>query len=71
MNVARAMGCEGGLVGVDLGSPEHMRIVLGPVKGVKERAGLFTCLFGQGRERGEVLFGLAFLDSDAGDDRDL
>ena len=46
-----------------------MRIVLGPVKGVKERAGLFACLFEQGRERGEVLFGLALLDSDAGDDR--
>jgi hypothetical protein len=37
---------------------------------VKERAGLFACLLEQGRERGEVLFGLALLDSDAGDDRD-
>ena len=35
------------------------------------RSGRFACLFEQGRERGEALFGLALLDSDAGDDRDL
>src|SRR6266581_4988651 len=30
MHFARAMGREGSIVGVDLGGPEHVRIVLGP-----------------------------------------
>jgi len=71
MSFARAMGCGGGIIVVDLGGPEHVRIVLGPVKSVKERAGLLACLFEQGRERGNVLFGLALPDSDTSDDGDL
>src|SRR5580700_458011 len=71
MHVARAVGCEGSVVSVDLGGPEHVRIVFGAVEGVKEGAGLLLCLFEQGLERGDVLAGPALLDSDAGNDRDV
>jgi hypothetical protein len=54
MHLAHAVGCEGSIVGIDLGGPEYVRIVLGAVEGVKESAGLLLCLFEQGLERGDV-----------------
>jgi hypothetical protein len=71
MHVAHAMGCEGSVVGVYLGGPEKVRVVLGTVDGVQESARLLLCLFEQRRERRQVLIGLTFLDNDAGDDRDV
>ncbi len=41
------------------------------VDGVEKSAGLLLRLLEQGRERGNVLVGLTFLDSDTGDDRDV
>src|SRR5947207_8469141 len=70
MHLARAMGLKCGGVGIDLGGPEHVRIVLGAVDGIKESAGLLPCFFEQGRERGDVFAGPTLLDGDAGDDRD-
>src|SRR5215472_17005850 len=69
MYFARAMGCEGIMVGVYLGGPEKVRLVLGTVDGVQESARLLLCLFEHGRERRQVLVSLTFFDSDAGDDR--
>jgi len=40
MYFARAVGCEGIAVGVDLGGPEHVRIVYRAVDGIEERARL-------------------------------
>jgi hypothetical protein len=71
MHLARPVGCEGIVVGVHLGGPEHMRIVFGVVEGLEKSARLLLCLFEQGCERGDVLFGPALLDSDTGDDRDM
>lgn len=48
MHLARAMGFERGAVRVDLGCPEHVRIVFGAVQGVEESARLLLCLFQQG-----------------------
>jgi hypothetical protein len=71
MHFAGPVGCEGSVGGVDLGGPEHVRIVFGPVEGVEKSARLLLCLVEQGLERGDVLAGPAFLDGDAGDDRDV
>src|SRR6266568_844813 len=62
MHLARAVGCEGSVIGVDLGGPEHVRIVFGAVDGIQQSARLFLCLFEQRRERGDVLIGLTRLD---------
>jgi hypothetical protein len=48
MHFARAMGGERGIVGVYLGCPEHVRIVFGPVKSIKERAGFFRAWSSKG-----------------------
>jgi hypothetical protein len=71
MHFARAVGCEGSVVSVNLGGPEHVRIVFGAIDSIEESARLLHCLFEQGHERGDVLVSPAFLDSDAGDDRDV
>jgi len=71
MHFACTVSCEGSVVGVNLGGPEHVRIVFRAVDGVQESARLLFCLFKQGRERGDILIGLALLDGDTGDDRDV
>jgi hypothetical protein len=68
MHLGRAVGREGGIVSVDLGGPEHLRAVRGPVDGIQERPGLLTCLLEQRFQCGKVLPGLA---GNAGQDRDL
>jgi len=69
MYFARAVGCEGIAVGVDLGGPEHVRIVYRAVDGIEERARLLLRLSDQARECGDIFVGLTFFDSDASDDR--
>jgi len=71
MYLGRAMGREGGIIGLDLGGPEHLLVVRGPVNGVQERPGLLACLLEQRCQCGKVLPGLALLKGDAGQDRDL
>ena len=71
MYLGRAMGREGGIVGVDLGGPEHLWVVRGPVNGVQERPGLLPCLLEQRFQGGKLRSGLALLDGNAGQDRDL
>jgi len=71
MDVSRAMGREGGIVGIDLGGPEHLWVVRGPVNGVQERPGLLPCLLEQRFQGGKLRSGLALLDGNAGQDRDL
>lgn len=71
MDLGRAMGREGGIVGVDLGGSGHLRVVRGPAGGVQERPGLIPCLLGQRFQGGKVRSGLALSDGDAGQDRDL
>ena len=61
MHFACAVGCEGIVVSVNLGGPEHVRIVFGAVDGIQESARLLLGSFNQGRERGDVLIGLTFL----------
>jgi len=57
MYAARAVGCEGIVVSVNLGGPEHVRIAFGAVDGIEESARLLLCLFKQGHERSDVLVG--------------
>jgi hypothetical protein len=71
MHRARAVGCECAVVGIDLGGPEHVRIVFGAVDGIQQSARLVLCLLEQRREACDVLAGLTRLDGDAGDDRDV
>ena len=61
MHFARAVGCEGIIVGVNLGGPEHVRIVFGALDGIEESARLLLCLFKQWRERSDALVGLTYL----------
>ena len=71
MDPGRAVGRDGGIAGVDLGGPEHLRVARGPVNGGQQRPGLLACLLEQGCQGGEAGSGLAFPGGDAGQDRDL